>query len=67
MSSLGFCIIAYLDYVPLLDMKAHFDEFGKDVAVAIAMAKQKEAQIKKSKGSSGSAKICRLMFRLKKY
>jgi Regulator of polyketide synthase expression len=50
MSSLGFCIIAYLDYVPLLDMKAHFDEFGKDVAVAIAMAKQKEAQIKKIEG-----------------
>lgn len=46
----GFCIIGFFSSVPLLDMESQFEEFGKDVAVAIVMARQKERQLKKIKG-----------------
>ena len=46
----GFCIVAFLSYVPLLDMEISFEEFGKDIAVAMAVARQKEAQLKKIEG-----------------
>ncbi|MEH7462331.1 helix-turn-helix domain-containing protein [Bacillus thuringiensis] len=46
----GFCIVAFLSYVPLLDMEISFEEFGKDIAVAMAVARQKEEQLKKIKG-----------------
>lgn len=46
----GFCIVGFLSYVPLLDMEIHFEEFGKDMAVAMAMARQKETQLKKIEG-----------------
>ncbi|MBJ8053555.1 helix-turn-helix domain-containing protein [Bacillus cereus] len=46
----GFCIVAFLSHVPLLDMEISFEEFGKDLAVAIAVARQKEAQFKKIEG-----------------
>ena len=46
----GFCIVGFLSYIPLLDMKVSFEEFGKDMAVAMAVARQKEAQLKKMEG-----------------
>ena len=46
----GFCIIGFLNYVPLLKMGKYFDEFGQDVAVAIAMTRTKEMQLKKIEG-----------------
>lgn len=46
----GFCIIGFFTYVPLLEMDKIFDEFGKDVAVAISMARRKDQQLKKIEG-----------------
>ncbi|MGE7590662.1 helix-turn-helix domain-containing protein [Peribacillus sp. NPDC101480] len=46
----GFCIVGFLSFVPLLDMEVHFEEFGKDMAVAMAMAREKETQLKKIEG-----------------
>nr|WP_318503186.1 helix-turn-helix domain-containing protein [Bacillus sp. T3] len=47
---LGFCIVGFLNYIPLLDMEKHFEEFGKDVALAMRMVSQKKSQIKKIEG-----------------
>ncbi len=47
---LGFFIVGFLNYVPLLDMGTSFEEFGKDIAVAMAMARQKNSQLKKIEG-----------------
>ncbi len=49
-SNLGFCIIGFLNYVPLLEMEAPFEEFGKDIAVAMEMAREKKLQLKKIEG-----------------
>ncbi|WP_374702506.1 helix-turn-helix domain-containing protein [Bacillus sp. M6-12] len=46
----GFCIVGFFSYVPLLDMETHFEEFGKDIAVAMVMARQKKLQMKKIEG-----------------
>lgn len=46
----GFCMIGFLRYVPLFEMGKHFDEFGKDVALAISMTRSKEMQLKKIEG-----------------
>ncbi|HZH58810.1 MAG TPA: helix-turn-helix domain-containing protein [Metabacillus sp.] len=46
----GFCIVGFLSYVPLLEMGSHFEEFGKDMAVALSVARQKENQLKKIEG-----------------
>lgn len=46
----GFCIVGFLSYVPLLEMESHFEEFGKDMAVALSVARQKENQLKKLEG-----------------
>lgn len=43
----GFCLIGFLNYIPLLEMYSIFDEFGKDVAAAISLARSKDRQIKK--------------------
>ncbi|UOE92692.1 helix-turn-helix domain-containing protein [Alkalihalobacillus sp. LMS39] len=44
----GFCIIGFLNFVPLLEeMDEVFVEFGKDVAIAISLAKRKEVQKQK--------------------
>ncbi|WP_255286552.1 MULTISPECIES: helix-turn-helix domain-containing protein [unclassified Bacillus (in: firmicutes)] len=48
--NLGFCIVGFLNYVPLLDMETHFEEFGKDIAVAMAMAREKKSQLNKMEG-----------------
>ncbi|WP_335506913.1 helix-turn-helix domain-containing protein [Neobacillus vireti] len=48
--NLGFCIVGFLNYVPLLDMEMPFEEFGKDIAVAMAMAREKKSQLKKIEG-----------------
>jgi DNA-binding PucR family transcriptional regulator len=47
---LGFCIVGFLNYVPLLNMSASFIEFGKDLTVAMTMARQKNSQLKKFEG-----------------
>ena len=47
---LGYCIIGFFTYVPLLEMDRIFDEFGKDVAVAISLARRKDQQSKKIEG-----------------
>ncbi len=44
---LGFCIVGFLNDVPLLDMETTFDEFGKDIAAAMGLARQKNSQLKK--------------------
>lgn len=47
----GFCIIGFFSYIHLLEeMDRVFIEFGKDVAVALSLAKNKEAQKKKMMG-----------------
>jgi PucR family transcriptional regulator, purine catabolism regulatory protein len=43
----GFCLIGFLNYIPLLEMYSIFDEFGKDVAAAISLARRKDRQLKK--------------------
>lgn len=43
----GFCIVGFYNYVPLLEMYDVFDEFGKDVAVAIAMIRRRERRLEK--------------------
>jgi PucR family transcriptional regulator, purine catabolism regulatory protein len=48
--NLGFCIVGFLNYLPLLDMEMPFEEFGKDIAVAMAMAREKKSQLKKIEG-----------------
>ncbi|WJE54486.1 helix-turn-helix domain-containing protein [Bacillus cereus] len=46
-NNFGFCIIGFLNSVPLfMEMDKPFVDFGKDIAVAIALAKRKEAQKK---------------------
>lgn len=40
----GFCMIGFYTYIPLFNMYQTFDEFGKDVAVAISMARRKNKQ-----------------------
>lgn len=46
----GFCIIGFLNFVPLLDLGYYFDEFGQDVAVAISMTRNREKQLKRIEG-----------------
>ncbi|WP_285399858.1 helix-turn-helix domain-containing protein [Lysinibacillus sp. fls2-241-R2A-57] len=46
----GFCIIGFFTYVPLLEMDKIFDEFGKDVAIAISLARRKDQQLRKIEG-----------------
>ncbi|MFS0776953.1 helix-turn-helix domain-containing protein [Neobacillus sp. 3P2-tot-E-2] len=48
--NLGFCIVGFLNYLPLLEMEKPFEEFGKDIAVAMAMAREKKSQLKKIEG-----------------
>lgn len=44
-NSFGFCIIGFMNAVPLfMEMDKPFVDFGKDIAVAIALAKRKETQ-----------------------
>ncbi|MED4123972.1 helix-turn-helix domain-containing protein [Halalkalibacterium halodurans] len=51
LNQLGFCAIGFKDSVPLLtEVNQLFDEFGKDVAVAMTLAQRKEAQKKKMVG-----------------
>jgi len=40
----GFCAIAYLEQTPLFEIYEVFDEFGKDVAIALTLAKRKEKE-----------------------
>ncbi|WP_433774353.1 helix-turn-helix domain-containing protein [Bacillus wiedmannii] len=63
----GFCIVAFLSHVPLLDMEISFEEFGKDIAVAIAVARQKEAQLKKIEGFGWISKNLSLDVPLEKH
>jgi hypothetical protein len=50
-ASLGLCVIGFRSFVPLLlDADRLFDEYGKDIATAFALAKQKENELKKVKG-----------------
>lgn len=46
----GFCIIGFFNYIPLLAMDKIFDEFGKDVAIAISLARRKDQQLRKIEG-----------------
>lgn len=46
----GFCVLGFLNYVPLLDMEKTFEDFGQDIALAISITRQKEAQLKKVEG-----------------
>ncbi|WP_375200573.1 helix-turn-helix domain-containing protein [Lysinibacillus sp. RS11] len=46
----GYCIIGFFTYVPLLEMDKIFDEFGKDVAIAISLARRKDQQLRKIEG-----------------
>lgn len=47
----GFCVIGYFQQVKLIEeLGKIFDEFGKDVAVALALSKQKEVQKNKFMG-----------------
>ncbi|MGE7632248.1 helix-turn-helix domain-containing protein [Bacillus paramycoides] len=63
----GFCIVAFSSHVPLLDMEISFEEFGKDIAVAIAVARQKEAQLKKIEGFGWFSKNLSLDVPLEKH
>lgn len=49
--SYGFCIIGYHNFVPLIsEVEQIFIEFGKDVAVAMQLAKEKEFEKRKLSG-----------------
>ncbi|MBU8908303.1 helix-turn-helix domain-containing protein [Desertibacillus haloalkaliphilus] len=49
--SFGFCLICFRKFVPLvLEAEKIFEEFGRDVAVAMELARKKEKQKKKIKG-----------------
>ncbi len=63
----GFCIVGFLNYVPLLDMEAPFQEFGKDIAVAMAMAREKNVQQNKIKGIEWISKNLSLNAPLEKH
>lgn len=50
-SSLGLCVIGFRHFVPLLlEADTLFEEYGKDIATAFALAKQKEHEIKRLQG-----------------
>ncbi|WP_158630056.1 helix-turn-helix domain-containing protein [Cohnella sp. AR92] len=50
-SSLGLCVIGFRSFVPLLLDAGHlFQEYGKDIATAFELARQKESENKKIKG-----------------
>lgn len=63
----GFCVVAFSNYVPLLDMEISFEEFGRDIAVAIAVARQKESQLKKIEGFGWISKNLSLDVPLEKH
>lgn len=63
----GFCVVAFSSYVPLLDMEISFEEFGRDIAVAIAVARQKESQLKKIEGFGWISKNLSLDVPLEKH
>lgn len=48
--SYGFCVIGYLEHIPLFEMYETFNEFGKDVASALSLTKSKEMARKKMAG-----------------
>ena len=49
--SFGFCVIGFRQFVPLImELEQNFIEFGKDVAVALGLAIEKERQKQKIKG-----------------
>lgn len=51
--SIGLCIIAFRSFVPLLvDADNLFQEYGRDIAASLALAKQKEIEYKKIQGLS---------------
>lgn len=43
----GFCIAGYYSDVPLFEMHHIFDEFGKDVAVAVSVVREKERNMER--------------------
>lgn len=46
----GFCLIGFFEHVKLLAMSKHFDEFGKDLALAINLTRERETEVKKTEG-----------------
>lgn len=49
--SIGFCIVGFHNFVPLIyETEQIFVEFGKDIAVAMKMAQNKEIEKKKMRG-----------------
>ncbi|WP_102346798.1 helix-turn-helix domain-containing protein [Bacillus sp. Marseille-P3661] len=53
-SHFGFCVIGFTTAVPLfVEMGQIFIEFGKDIAVAVSLAKRKETQKNMIKGVEG--------------
>ncbi|MEH7226051.1 GAF domain-containing protein [Bacillus sp. JJ1566] len=63
----GFCIVGFLNYVPLLEMEAPFEEFGKDIAVAMSMAREKNLELNKIKGIEWISKNLSLNAPLEKH
>lgn len=56
-TSYGFCIIGFKNNIPLYkEMDSVFSEFGKDIAVAIKLAKKKEAEKRKIYGTKWISK-----------
>jgi sugar diacid utilization regulator len=48
---LGLCVIGFRSFVPLLlDAEKLFQEYGRDIANAISLARQKEADLEKLRG-----------------
>ncbi len=51
--SMGLCVIAFRSFVPLLiDADNLFQEYGRDIAASLALARQKENEYKKIQGLS---------------
>ncbi|MEI3612408.1 helix-turn-helix domain-containing protein [Pseudogracilibacillus sp. SO30301A] len=46
----GFCVIGFYESIPLLEMKNQFEEFGKDIALAIHITRERKKQLKKMEG-----------------
>lgn len=47
---IGFCVIGFYEKIQLLEMKNQFEEFGKDIALAIQITRERKKQLKKMEG-----------------
>ncbi|WP_181351216.1 hypothetical protein [Thalassobacillus sp. CUG 92003] len=52
----GFCTVGYIEFTPLLEMEAIFEEFGRDVAVVDSSQKKRERTKKNHRNEMAESK-----------